>query len=112
VTRLPANSPIIGAFAEAPFANTETRLHVEDMLFLYTDGLTEARQGANLYGEDRLFGLLQRLVHVPPAVVVRRAVEEATAFGGGRLSDDVAVLAVRLEELPSDVPKQQLLPLP
>ena len=30
------------------------------MLFLYTDGLTEARAGKELFGEERVFELLAR----------------------------------------------------
>jgi GAF domain-containing protein len=111
VTRMPPNSPIIGAFSDTPFTNTETRLREDDLLFLYTDGLTEARRGATLYGEERLFALLSRLGGLAPRVVVRRAVEEATRFAGGKLSDDLAVLALQLDELPDDIPTQQTLPL-
>ncbi len=47
VAILPATSPLIGTFADFPFRNAEAFLSCEDLLFLYTDGLTEARRRAS-----------------------------------------------------------------
>ena len=44
VAVLPATSPLLGAFAEFTYQNAEAFLACDDLLFLYTDGLTEARQ--------------------------------------------------------------------
>ncbi len=49
-----ANLPL-GIVMEYPFTEQEMDLHYDDALFLYTDGLTEAENGAHeLFGEDRL----------------------------------------------------------
>jgi serine phosphatase RsbU (regulator of sigma subunit) len=65
-------------------------------LFLYTDGLYEARVNGHLFGTEKLHAV----AHDLGATVVRggpsRLVEEARAFAGGRLVDDVVVLEARL----------------
>ena len=68
----------------------------EATLFLYTDGLYEARVGGRLFGAERL----HLVAHELGAAAVKggpgRLVEEARAFAGGRLADDVVVLEARI----------------
>ncbi|HEY3317608.1 MAG TPA: SpoIIE family protein phosphatase [Coriobacteriia bacterium] len=109
--RLAPNSPITGAFANAPFANGEAQVGIDDLIFLYTDGLTEARHEHELYGEERLFVQLAGVCDTGPDEAIRRVVEDVVAFARGQLVDDVAVLAVKRVPLPTDAPVQQKLPL-
>ncbi|MBE0476304.1 MAG: SpoIIE family protein phosphatase [Coriobacteriia bacterium] len=96
VERLEADSPLIGALPDVEFRESETGMAEDDLLFLYTDGLIEARSAdGELYGEERLFELLAHMGGVSAAEAVRRAADEVLAFGGGRLTDDLAVLAIR-----------------
>jgi GAF domain-containing protein len=73
---------------ELPFA-------MDDVLFLATDGLAEARRGGEFFGDARLPGLLEaharRLGPEALVAVVRREVEEWAP----ELNDDVVILAVR-----------------
>jgi serine phosphatase RsbU (regulator of sigma subunit) len=64
-------------------------------LFLYTDGLTEARSGGELFGEERLFQLLACRGGESSGDIARRVLEEVLRFAGGRLNDDLAVLDVK-----------------
>lgn len=109
--RLAPNSPIAGAFANAPFVDGESCVGVDDLLFLYTDGLTEARRDRELYGEERLFVQLARICDTGPEEAIRRVVDDVVTFAGGQLDDDVAVLAVKRVPLPSEMPVQLKLPL-
>ncbi|HSK48797.1 MAG TPA: SpoIIE family protein phosphatase [Coriobacteriia bacterium] len=93
--RLPANSPLIGAFTQAQFELSTEHLDRHDLLFLYTDGLTEARRDGELFGEERLFELLTHERGGHPDRTLRIVVDEVLAFSRGRLSDDVAILAVQ-----------------
>jgi sigma-B regulation protein RsbU (phosphoserine phosphatase) len=88
-------SPIVGAIPDLSFRDAETRLDPGDVLFLYTDGLTEARKGGELYGEERLFAALEGAGGMTPVEVLRRMREEVVDFAGPRLADDLAVLALR-----------------
>ncbi|HEX9094119.1 MAG TPA: PP2C family protein-serine/threonine phosphatase, partial [Coriobacteriia bacterium] len=95
--RLPANSPIAGALEGVAFRNSETRLEFGDALFLYTDGLVEARPGpgGELFGEDRLLEALSRRAVARETDLVEGVLGEVLEYSGGRLRDDVAVLEVR-----------------
>ncbi|MGQ5608246.1 PP2C family protein-serine/threonine phosphatase [Streptomyces sp. EKS3.2] len=57
----PQGGMLVGAFPQAPFAQTTFSLTAGESLFLYTDGLTEARtaEGAML-GDDGLTGFLHQ----------------------------------------------------
>jgi serine phosphatase RsbU (regulator of sigma subunit) len=65
-------------------------------LFLFTDGLYEARVEGHLFGRERLHAVAQELGAAPVRGGPARLVEEARAFAGGRLADDVVVLEARL----------------
>ena len=107
VAILPATSPLIGTYADFPFRNAESFLSCEDLLFLYTDGLTEARRDQRQFGEQRLLEMVGRLCRHEPDEVVERVVASAVSFADGGLRDDLAVLALRRRELPG--PSQQKL---
>jgi len=94
VVPLPPNSPIAGAFHNATFRDSETRLRPGDSLFLYTDGLTDARThgGREMFGEQRLSEVLSRRAASSPADRAQTVLDEVLEFAGGHLRDDVAVL--------------------
>jgi len=104
---LPPTSPLIGAFSAFTYHSAEAFLSSDDLLFLYTDGLTEARSDRRLFGERRLFDVLTELGPSEPDVVVAGVIEAVVAFADGGLHDDLAVLALRRSELPG--PSQQKL---
>ncbi|WP_367133383.1 MULTISPECIES: PP2C family protein-serine/threonine phosphatase [Streptomyces] len=67
-----------------------------DLLLLYTDGVTEARDAAG-----RFYSLADRLATMPdasPAALLDRIVADLLTHAGGELSDDAALLAVRREQ--------------
>jgi serine phosphatase RsbU (regulator of sigma subunit)/anti-sigma regulatory factor (Ser/Thr protein kinase) len=110
LTELPSNSPLIGAFPDMPFGNSETYVETGDVLLLYTDGLVEARRGEALFGESRLAALLERSYGLEPEQLVESVAHAVYEFAEGRLSDDLALLALRRLDLPG--PTQQKLRLP
>jgi serine phosphatase RsbU (regulator of sigma subunit) len=72
-----------------------------DLLFLYTDGVIEARKDGDLFGEDRLQNLVRRKganAQLLPGLVL----DNILAFSADRLQDDVAILAVEITEEASD----------
>lgn len=66
-----------------------------ELLFLYTDGVIEARRGEELYGEERLRDVLGTVPNEPPDISIRAVTADVLDFTGGELADDVAMLAVR-----------------
>ena len=70
-------------------------LTLEDYLVLYTDGVTEARRGRELFGEARLVELVAEL-RGGSAQAVADGVRDAALDFGGRLRDDLQVVVLRL----------------
>jgi len=92
-----ADSPALGVFEEAVYANSELDLGPGDGLFLYTDGITEAQApDESFYGVERLEALLRGLVSSSPAECVDHVVGGVNGFASGAPpADDLTVLALR-----------------
>ncbi len=89
----------LGLFADAEPATQELALDDGDILFLYTDGVAQARGPDNTYFQDRLTDELAALAGREPDEVValmRRAMND---FTGDHLVDDVTMLVMRAGRL-------------
>ena len=86
---------LLGMFADVSFHPAEIRLAAGDVLVLYTDGVTEARRGAELFGEERLIELLRDNAGRSAAEVTGAIEDAVLGYQEGRARDDVAVLAIR-----------------
>ena len=75
----------------------ETRLGRADVLFLYTDGVTEAIDGAqNAYGDERLLSVLNAQQDRKPAELVKGVTRDLQNFTKNEPQfDDVTMLALR-----------------
>ena len=93
--KLTATGTLLGAFPGIGFSDSEARLGLGNLLFLYTDGLTEARRDGELYGEERLFSCLSTLGGHSLPDLIAATVNDVTSFAGNRSSDDLAILALR-----------------
>ena len=85
----------LGLFPDAEPATQELDLDIGDVLFLYTDGVAQARGPDNTYFQDRLADELAGLAGQAPDQLVasmRRAMDD---FTGGNLVDDVTMLVIR-----------------
>jgi PAS domain S-box-containing protein len=88
----------LGLFADAEPATQELTLEPGDVLFLYTDGVAQARGADNTYFQDRLADELAGLAGLPPDQLVasmRRAMDD---FSGSNLIDDVTMLVIRASQ--------------
>lgn len=88
----------LGIFPDAEPAVQELLLEPGDVLFLYTDGLTNACGPDLVYFEDRLTDALAALAGQPPDVVVSRTREIVLDFCQNNLRDDLTILALRVDE--------------
>ena len=83
-------------FLETKSSATCVQLESGDTLFLYTDGLSEARNESDEYGMDRVMTLVHHHAARQPAELIAACVDDMRAFvNGGRSFDDMTVLAVR-----------------
>lgn len=90
----------LGLFGEARPSHAELELDEGDLLFFYTDGVTEARSADQEFFEDRLADSLAAGAGRSAAETVRAVQELVTAFSQGELRDDVTILAVKVGAAP------------
>jgi serine phosphatase RsbU (regulator of sigma subunit)/PAS domain-containing protein len=90
----------LGLFPQASLSHAELELAAGDLLFFYTDGVTEARSMAMEFFEDRLADELAAMAGRSATQTVRAVQELVTTFSQGELRDDVTILAVRVGEVP------------
>jgi serine phosphatase RsbU (regulator of sigma subunit)/PAS domain-containing protein len=86
----------LGLFDDARPGRLELELRAGDVLFFYTDGVTEARSAELAFFEDRLADALAAVAGRSASDTVRAVQELVTSFSSGELKDDVTILAVRV----------------
>ena len=92
---LRATGPLLTLDPQATYTSREIALAPGDLLLLYTDGLAEARNGEQLFGEERIANHLKRDPGVDPTVLCKSLLEAAQDFASVAVSDDIAILAIR-----------------
>ncbi len=94
--RLKPTGPAVGVLSGVTFGVQRVRMHPGDLLFAYTDGVTDARNRAGeFFGLDRLISRVGGSSRSPEAVL--NEIDDAISdfCGTAPLSDDVTMLAVR-----------------
>jgi serine phosphatase RsbU (regulator of sigma subunit)/PAS domain-containing protein len=86
----------LGLFSDTQPGRLELELNQGDVLFFYTDGVTEARSSDLAFFEDRLADALAAVAGHSASEIVRAVQELVTSFSAGELKDDVTILAVRV----------------
>jgi sigma-B regulation protein RsbU (phosphoserine phosphatase) len=102
-TRLAPTGPAVGDLPEAVYDLGKVLLEPGDVLFAYTDGVTEARDpSGGFFTETRLLALLDRAGVQGAADLLESVVAGVREFvAGAEPSDDVTMLAVRRTPPPS-----------
>lgn len=85
----------LGMFCDLSVSRTQLHLDPGDLLFLYTDGFSEARHADEEYGVDRLANLLSQHQGKCPAEVVAACVRDLDAFSDCPRFDDLTLLAIQ-----------------
>jgi phosphoserine phosphatase RsbU/P len=86
----------LGMFRDAAFTSARLQLCAGDLLFLYTDGLSEAAGEGGEYGIDRVIHLVRRQTSTRTADIIAACVEDLRRFAGANPGlDDVTLLAIR-----------------
>jgi len=89
---------LIGAFEGIAYKSIQTRLVPGDILFCYTDGITEARNNAGEeLSEETCLSFVENLEYDALPALLDQIREKVAAFTGMRiLEDDCTMLALRL----------------
>lgn len=83
---------LVGALEEAEFDEARATLRPGELLFLHTDGVTEARRDLEFFGEERLMATLSR--PSTPRGTVERVLADVLEFQDDVPRDDIALLAL------------------
>jgi serine phosphatase RsbU (regulator of sigma subunit)/PAS domain-containing protein len=86
----------LGLYPDSRPMHADLELSAGDLLFFYTDGVTEARNAAQQFFEDHLADSLAADVTRTAAQTVRAVQELVTQFSRGELRDDVTIVAVKV----------------
>lgn len=99
---LSTQSPVIGAMEDMAYDDGSFVYDVGDVMFLYTDGTTEARSpDGSFFGEDLLRETVLRASRIDIHSMPEAILGEVANFAQGNLHDDIAMVAVRFDEPPS-----------
>ncbi len=95
VRKLQTTGPVVGIFPNAEFYVKEVSMEKNDLLLLYTDGITDARNSdSESFGGGRLFKLVKDGA-TTPAVFLKYIEEQLYRFmGTTNQFDDITLLAV------------------
>ncbi len=101
IEKVDATGTLLGVLPDPEFQEVSLHLGPGDALVLYTDGVTEARDGATQFGEAGLLDALEDAHRLHSAdAVAERVVEAVDAFRDSDLpSDDVAVITIRVPSM-------------
>lgn len=102
ITQLRPTGPLLGAFERAQFEEASATLALGETLLLHTDGLIEARRDSTFYGEARFFESLREAGTLGAGEMVEHILTDALAFSHNRLTDDLAVVALRRADRESE----------
>jgi sigma-B regulation protein RsbU (phosphoserine phosphatase) len=98
------HGPALGPVEEIEYGETRDTLGKEDMLLLYTDGVTEAMDPAHRqYEEERLVTLLESRTDTEPEELIKATIVDLNKFvAGAEQFDDITLLALRFEKSPGE----------
>lgn len=87
---------LLGAFDDVEVRIDAVRMTQGDAMLLYTDGVIEARDENEIFGDARLIEVLKGCVGLDPKSIIEK-VEGAVLDFGGEPRDDIALLALRAD---------------
>lgn len=100
ISLLDVQSGVVGAFKDILYQDGKVRIRPGDMLLLYTDGTTESRapDGA-FFGEEGLRDAVMREWQLGFDGITDRLLATLDRFTHNNLDDDVAIVALRFDEV-------------
>lgn len=97
-TLISAHGGALGIGVALPHSVDRVKLKPGGVFVAYTDGLTEAGSRRDMFGDERVREIVASMREAPPRAIVDQLLDDARRHAGGRLTDDVAVLAIRRKE--------------
>lgn len=91
------HSPPLGAYPGVPFCDEDLELHPGDVIFVYTDGVTDASDSSGgMFGEERLLLALNELKNESPEGIIKGVRDRIARFKGeNEQFDDITMLCFK-----------------
>jgi PAS domain S-box-containing protein len=90
------HGPVVGVVNGMTYKEERTKFDQDDILIMYTDGVTEAMDSEkNLFSDERLIALLDNLENGSPEYMVNSTVASVKKYEGTEQADDITVLALK-----------------
>ncbi len=95
---LSTKSLLLGAFDFADFTAADTKLEKDDVLVIFTDGVTEAINSAEeMFGDERLEKLVQESRKMTAVEIQKRILDDVLAFTRGLpQGDDITLITLKM----------------
>jgi sigma-B regulation protein RsbU (phosphoserine phosphatase) len=102
VIRLDVGGVVVGLLESFPYQQASIALAKGDVLVAYTDGISEAMNGADEeWGEDRLIATIEECDGLAASNLLQRVFSAADAFvNGHQQHDDMTMVVLRVQERP------------
>jgi sigma-B regulation protein RsbU (phosphoserine phosphatase) len=92
----PSTGPMLGVFPGVSYGESRCVLEPDDLLVMYTDGVTEAQDAQDkLFGESGLIDLLKRRYKQPVGDICHAIIEEVNEHRRHEGQDDVTLVLMR-----------------
>ncbi len=95
VLRLDQGGLLLGMLADRSYEEQRVALRRGDVLVLYTDGITEAAAGEDMFGEERLLQVVLRERRQPADRIRERILAAVREHAGEAPEDDLTLVVVR-----------------
>ena len=95
---LDADGALLGIAKDVDFAEVKLTLQAGDIVVFYTDGITEAQNGAGkMFGVERLGEVVMKLRADDPEMLVAGVLAALSGFAGAtRYEDDLTIVVMKL----------------
>jgi sigma-B regulation protein RsbU (phosphoserine phosphatase) len=94
---LPATATVIGLFAKWQCETQTVELRPNDVLVIYTDGVTEANDAVgNEFGEEHLIQAVRATMDRPPQEILTAVQHAVQEFSAGEQFDDLTLVVARI----------------
>jgi phosphoserine phosphatase RsbU/P len=97
ITEMPKGEPAIGVMPETLYTSTERECRNGDVILIYSDGLSEAKNASgDFYGAARVAELLKALGHFDAPKIGERLIESCNLFvGDAPVHDDLSLIVLK-----------------
>lgn len=91
------HGPVIGAIEDMTYNETTVTISKKDIVFAYTDGVTEAQNTKEeLYSDSRLLNLLSQKIYTGPKDLIEVVMDSVVQFqGNANQFDDITLLSLQ-----------------